>query len=91
MLEQLPTVGLNAEAIAPRIEYYRSLGVPRLGRFLSRHPPLLAYSLEANVQPKAGWLSRGAAHGSTLPSPPPSPYSRSPGSRSRASATCRRC
>ena len=50
MLEQLPTVGLNAEAIAPRIEYYRSLGVPRLGRFLSRHPPLLAYSLEANVQ-----------------------------------------
>lgn len=52
----LPTSVFNAPRLQERIDFYRELGIERLGRFVSKHPQSLTYAIETNLQPKVAWL-----------------------------------
>jgi hypothetical protein len=53
VLNGIPTIAFNAPYLRKRIDFLTALGVKKLGRVLSRHPNLLAYSVEGNMQRKA--------------------------------------
>lgn len=52
VLNRIPTIAFNAPYLRKRIDFLTVLGVKKLGRVLSRHPNLLAYSVEDNMQRK---------------------------------------
>lgn len=53
MLNRIPTVAFNAPYLRKRIDFLTELGVRKLGHVLTRHPNLLAYAVEGNMQRKA--------------------------------------
>jgi len=52
VLNRIPTIAFNAPYLRKRIDFLTGLGVKKLGHVLSRHPNLLAYSIEDNMQRK---------------------------------------